>query len=74
MCTPLYTPMSREVSARYPPMSREPARFWDISFIWLSAVFSTDTVLSVLLLIMTGTVLWDGLVTEACGRSILRSI
>ena len=34
----------------------------------LSAVFSTVSVLSVLLLIMTETGIWDGLSNEACGR------
>ena len=71
-CRPVAHPvMSREVGAQIPPQSPQQAASGDCSSSELSAVFSTVLVLAVLLLIMTETVFWGRVVTEACGRSIL---
>ena len=55
MCTPMYTPMSREVYVRYPQSCTQQAASVHDFLIWLSAVFSTDPVLDVLDGIMTET-------------------
>ena len=62
--------MSREVVADTPRHVTQQAAPVTCPPHLLSAVFSTTPVLTVLHLIMTETGIWDGLVYEACGRSI----
>ena len=66
-----FTHMSREVDGQIPPVTRTAGPIPHLTWRGILLTFSTDLVLTVLHLIMTGTGFWDGLVSEACGRSIL---
>ena len=68
----MYTPVTREVDARYPHRPRQQAASCGRLLIWLArgilTVFSTDHFLAVLQEIMTETGIPERTSSEACGR------